>query len=128
MCNYRPDISVYLIDTPGFDDTNRSDTEVLKEIAVWLTASYSMSIKLHGIIHLHRITDLRMQGSAKRNLFLFKKLCGNEALKNVILATTMWEMVDEEDGHAREIELQDTPEFWGVMKEKGSQIVRQTDG
>ena len=27
----------YLIDTPGFDDTNRCDTEILKEIAAFLT-------------------------------------------------------------------------------------------
>ena len=117
-------MNVYLIDTPGFDDTNRSDTEVLKEIAAWLTASYSFSIRLHGIIYLHRVLDLRMQGSAKRNLFLFKKLCGREALKHVILATTMWEKVDEKDGVVRERELEETPEFWGLMKEKGSRILR----
>jgi predicted GTPase len=30
---------VVLIDTPGFDDTNKSDTEVLKSIAVYLGQS-----------------------------------------------------------------------------------------
>jgi hypothetical protein len=58
--------TVYLIDTPGFDDTNRSDTEVLKEIARWLVASYKGKILLNGIIYLHRITDIRMQGRPGR--------------------------------------------------------------
>ena len=65
-----------------------------------------------------------MQGSAKRNLFLFKKLCGTEALRNVILVTTMWEKVDEKTGLVREEELVATPEFWGLMRDKGSRIVR----
>jgi hypothetical protein len=28
-----------LVDTPGFDDTNVSDSEILRRIAVWLAAS-----------------------------------------------------------------------------------------
>lgn len=115
---------MYLVDTPGFDDTDRSDTVILKEIASWLTASYSNAIKLHGIIYLHRITDPRMQGSARRNLVMFKKLCGVDALKNVVLATTMWERVIEEDGVERERQLSVTQDFWGYMLEKGSQIHR----
>ena len=51
LCKNRGN-NVFLVDTPGFDDTDRSDTEVLREIASWLTASYSNSIKLHGIIYL----------------------------------------------------------------------------
>jgi hypothetical protein len=65
-----------------------------------------------------------MQGSAKRNLFMFKKLCGNDALQNIVLGTTMWEQVSEDMGSQRELELVQTPEFWGYMHEKGSQIVR----
>ena len=30
---------VVLVDTPGFDDTDLSDTEILRRIAVWLAAS-----------------------------------------------------------------------------------------
>ena len=123
-CRYSSTTSVYLIDTPGFDDTNRNDTEVLREIATWLTDSYSNSVKLTGIIYLHRISDVRMQGSAKRNLAMFKKLCGQDALRNVILATTMWDKVSEEDGAKREGQLIETPEFWGWMKDRGSTVLR----
>ncbi|KAI0542496.1 hypothetical protein GGR58DRAFT_452595 [Xylaria digitata] len=116
--------TVYLIDTPGFDDTSRSDTEVLDAIATWLGDSYKNKILLHGIIYLHRISDVRMQGSAKRNLLTFKELCGEKALSKVILATTMWDKVEEQEGARREKELQDRPEFWGWMISKGSSCHR----
>jgi hypothetical protein len=118
-------VNVFLIDTPGFDDTHRSDKDVLKEIACWLGASYRDQVRLHGIIYLHRITDPRMQGSARKNLLMFKKLCGPAALKHVILATTMWErLTDQEMGFKREQELIETEDFWGWMKKQGSQVIR----
>jgi hypothetical protein len=123
LCKLK-DTNVYLVDTPGFDDTDRSDTEVLREIASWLTASYSNSIKLHGIIYLHRITDPRMQGSGMRNLHMFKKLCGDKNLSNVIMATCQWERVLEADGAERERQLKETPHFWGYMVDRGSQMHR----
>ncbi|KAJ5591975.1 P-loop containing nucleoside triphosphate hydrolase protein [Penicillium hispanicum] len=115
-----PNRTVYLIDTPGFDDTKKSDTEVLSEIAAWLGDSYRNNILLNGIIYLHRITDIRMQGSARKNLIMFKELCGQDALKKVILVTTMWDRISSEEGQKREKELTDTPEFWGWMLSKGS--------
>ncbi|KAF4996999.1 hypothetical protein FGRMN_4139 [Fusarium graminum] len=118
------DSTVYLIDTPGFDDTDKSDTEVLKEIAAWLSDSYKHKILLHGIIYLHRISDIRMQGSARRNLVTFRKLCGDDALKKVILASTMWDITREEDAIMREQELMDTDQFWGWMLGQGSSCHR----
>src|SRR5207249_2436104 len=100
--------SLILIDTPGFDDTYKSDTEVLREIAGYLSVAYSNKVKLTGIIYLHRITDPRIQGSAMRNLRMFKKLCGSDSLGKVVLATTWWGKVDAEIGANREKELTDT--------------------
>jgi hypothetical protein len=123
LCKLK-NFNIFLVDTPGFDDTDRSDTEVLREIASWLTTSYSNSIKLHGIIYLHRITDPRMQGSGMRNLHMFKKLCGDKNLSNVIMATCQWERVLEADGAERERQLKETPHFWGYMIDRGSQMHR----
>jgi hypothetical protein len=119
-----PDRTIYLIDTPGFDDTHRTDADVLREISTWLVDSYKKNILLDGIIYLHRINGNRMHGSARRNLMTFRKLCGPDALKKVILVTTMWDLVRKEEGEARETELLGMQDFWGWMMEKGSSFDR----
>ncbi|KAK3905697.1 P-loop containing nucleoside triphosphate hydrolase protein [Staphylotrichum tortipilum] len=121
---YSPSVTVHLVDTPGFDDTNRKDSDVLREISGWLSESYTHKVLLSGILYLHRISDMRMQGSGKMNLGLLHKLCGNGALKKVILVTTMWDREDPAVGEQRERELAATPEFWGFCMQHGSQIRR----
>jgi hypothetical protein len=123
-CDYSESSMVYLVDTPGFDDSGRSDTEVLREVAAWLTDSYSTRLQLNGIIYLHRISDNRFGGSAKKNLLMFKKLCGADVLKNIVLATTMWETTDEDVGKGREAELIERPDYWGWMHQQGSHVTR----
>ena len=115
----------FLIDTPGFDDTHRSDTDVLREIADWLNRSYQASIQLAGIVYLQRITDPRVGGSSLKNLRMFKKLCGAKGLSCVVLATTMWSQVEPEIGQKREDELIANKEFWGEMVNQGSKVMRQ---
>ena len=80
--------------------------------------------RLNGVIYLHRIIETRMRGTAIRNNRMFRKLCGDEAFKNIILATTFWEDVSEKDGERREEELCQTLDFWGDMVTKGAKIYR----
>jgi hypothetical protein len=121
---YNPQLRVHLVDTPGFDDTNRSDVQVLQDISDWLSRSFANGTKLNGIIFLHRISDPRMTGSARRNLMMFKKLCGAGAFKSVVLATTMWSKVDNAEGAERERQLTEKAEFWGAMHKRGSRVFR----
>ncbi|KAL6788570.1 P-loop containing nucleoside triphosphate hydrolase protein [Trichoderma sp. SZMC 28012] len=123
--------TVHIIDTPGFDDTNRPDSEILQEIALFLAALYANNVRLAGLIYLHRITDTRVSGSSLKNLNIFQKLCGEKAFPYVILATTMWSALDaaengDETGRQRCNQLQ-RPEFWGDMLQKGS-TMKKHDG
>nr|RBQ99978.1 hypothetical protein FVER53263_08695 [Fusarium verticillioides] len=127
QCKWSDTYDIYLLDTPGFDDTNRSDTEVLKEIALSLVKTYEDNVKLSGILYLHRITDRRLGGSAQKNLMMFRKLCGKDSLKNVILVTTMWEGEDAATGERREQELIATDGFWGALVEEGAQVSRHNN-
>ncbi|KIV87796.1 hypothetical protein PV11_03318 [Exophiala sideris] len=113
-----------IVDTPGFNDTYRSDSEVLEEIAQWLSDSYRKGQRLSGLIYLHRITDPKMEGSALRNLRMFRKLCGEGFLKNIILATTFWDLVNEAEGLAREQELLQADDFFKEMQERGCEVAR----
>lgn len=121
---FRPHANVYLVDTPGFDDTNRKDTDILKEIASWLTETYQKEIKLRGILYLHRISDNRLGGCAHKNLVMFKRLCGEDGIKSVTFVTTHWEEVNYQEGELREKRLQTTKDFWGFFVERGAQVNR----
>lgn len=67
-----------------------------------------------------------MGGTALRNIRMFRKLCGADAFKNVILATTFWELVTPAVGANREKELCSNPDFWGGMLQKGAKTSRLT--
>jgi len=115
---------IILVDTPGFNDTYKSDTEILLDLARWLEVTYRQNAKLTGIIYLHRITDVRMDGSAMRNLKMFRKLCGEQPMKNVAIASTFWGAIENDKAVAHEVELMGKPDFWGDMIEHGAQVWR----
>ncbi|KAK0647074.1 P-loop containing nucleoside triphosphate hydrolase protein [Cercophora newfieldiana] len=119
---------VYLIDTPGFNDTNRTDTSVLIEIAAWLKKSYDEKVKLAGVVYMHRISDNRVSGSGTQNLVLFKELCGEAALPCVVLTTSMWDLVPPETAERREQDLINSEEFWGGLVRHGCRVARHDNG
>ncbi|KDQ23043.1 hypothetical protein PLEOSDRAFT_1014873, partial [Pleurotus ostreatus PC15] len=100
---------VVLVDTPGFGDTDRSDTEVLKIIANWLKATYRNKVKLTGIIYMHPISDNRV-ARALINPKLLAILCCTAVAGGVVMTTTMWDTVEADVGRAREEELRDI--YW----------------
>jgi len=111
-----------LIDTPGFDDTNRTDSEILTEIARILSAQYKLGVQLKGIIYIHRITDIRYNRTAIKTFEIFQKICGPDALENVLLITSRWDGIDETKGADRERQLKQ--KFWAYMIDRGSNISR----
>lgn len=114
--------TVRFVDTPGFSDTNMSDTEVLQMIADYLAAAYKQEMKLSGIIYLHPISDNRVTHHTTKNLDMFRKLTGEKNLKNVILATSMWDKVSPAEGLRREDELKG--KFWKLLIAMGAKPVR----
>ncbi|KAF9260262.1 hypothetical protein L218DRAFT_989712 [Marasmius fiardii PR-910] len=115
---------VVLIDTPGFDDTNVSDADILELIATFLASTYQHGKKLAGVLYLHRISDVRMGGIATRNFKMFRQLCGEKTLKNVVIVTTMWSKVTPNEGVARERELKSDELFFKPVLDKKAQLVR----
>ena len=135
---------IVLIDTPGFDDTHKSDTDVLRSIAAFLGESwveahgypyrgvqlteifrYSVGAKLAGVIYVHRISDEKFGGLAVKNFRMFRELCGEKTLKNVILMTNMWGRVSPRQEADREQQLKD--KYFKAAVEKGAQMCRHTN-
>ena len=114
--------TVLLVDTPGFDDTVRPDSEILKEIAKLLAAQYKLGVELKGIIYVHRITDMRYGRSSVKTFDICQRVCGDAALENVLLVTSRWPDVHPELGSDRERQLRD--KFWAYMLNKGSKMSR----
>ena len=81
-------------------------------------------MQVAGVIYLHGISQTRMQGTSRRYLDVFSRLCGDSALDKVILATTMWDVVKEKEGAERELDLRRM--FWKKMISQGSTMFRFT--
>ncbi|KAL4911155.1 hypothetical protein BDW74DRAFT_172619 [Aspergillus multicolor] len=82
--------TIHLIDTPGFNDTTRSDIDTLAILGSYLGASYANGNQIDGIVFLHPITDNRMAGSSMHTLEMLKRICGWTSYENMAVATTMW--------------------------------------
>lgn len=118
--------NVKLVDTPGFDDSrsNLTDVDVLRMIVEFLTTE-SQSSELVGLIYMHRITDTRVGATSQRNLRMFQKLCGLDAMKNVAIVTTMWDKVASPDeGSRREKELEEKDNLFKPLVARGAKMMR----
>jgi hypothetical protein len=113
---------VLLVDTPGFNDSFRSDGDILVQISAALCVQYRCNINLKGVIYLHNITQTRITGSALRQLELFRRMCGDENLKHVLLVTTQWNEHFTSRWEDHEDQLRD--EYWADMILKGAKCMR----
>ena len=107
------------VDTPGFNDPERSEFDMIFDISTALCRVQNIM----GILYLHRISDDRMLGSSNRHLRIFRALCGSSCMKKVIILTTHWDMLaSEEVGQARESELRE--HYWKELIADGAQVER----
>ncbi|KAF9447340.1 hypothetical protein P691DRAFT_671702 [Macrolepiota fuliginosa MF-IS2] len=123
VCLPGEDSGLVLVDTPGFDDTRKTNLQILKLISEWLERTGEKGVLLSGVLYLHRISDNRMAGTALEVLGLFKKLCGHDMYRHIVMVTTMWDRLrDENVGNLREEELRAT--FWAPVIRHGAVMMR----
>ncbi|CAH0057605.1 unnamed protein product [Clonostachys solani] len=119
---------IYLIDTPGFNDTNRSDIDTLSVLATYLGASYSNGVRISGLLMLHPISDNRVSGTNLRNIEMIEAMCGFDKYDHLAIATTMWPEHSTKQERAtlngREAELSGSDKFYGSMIFKGAVMFR----
>ncbi len=112
------------MDTPGFNNTDRSDLDILLQIQAWLKNSFDGEQCLSAILYLHPITGTRFQGSGRLMMSRFKKLLGREGYKNVLLVSTFWNQVPRQTCLMREKELMEMPEAWKPLIDEGARVER----
>ena len=124
---------MFLIDTPGFDDPVRSDTDILQAIASCFADMYEglsfeeIEVTLSGIVYIQSINEARMTGSMKKNLKMFQLLIGEYNMAHCVLVTSKWRLVDLAIAQSRESELVQTPDYWGSLLAAGASIGRYED-
>ena len=79
---------------------------------------------MHGVVYLHRISDNRMGGASTRSFRLFRSLCGDDVLENVVIVTNMWSKVSIQEGGMREQQLITDDRFFKPAMDRGARIFR----
>ncbi|KAF3048584.1 hypothetical protein E8E11_007327 [Didymella keratinophila] len=124
-------IPVMGITGSGFDDSRNEmdDAHILNQIAGWLVLASRQTppLKLSGIIYLHPINEAggRMRGSARNNLNMFRAMCGEEPMSSVVVATTMWGKINEQNG--TDLQKQLSERYWKSMIDAGTKVIRHDD-
>ncbi|KAH7925400.1 hypothetical protein BV22DRAFT_439623 [Leucogyrophana mollusca] len=117
-----PNRRIVFVDTPGFNDASMGDAEILRRIVEWLQRPVNEKIGLRGIIYLLEITESRID--PRNNLMSPSKLSRPGTAHNVVLATTKWDDIQEDEGQRRQ---QQRSERWQEMLDQGSYLVRFTN-
>lgn len=73
---------------------------------------------------MHRILDNRIGGISSRNFKMFRNLCGDSSLQNVVIVTNMWGQIDQQLCVARETELATKDIFFKPVLDKGARLAR----
>ncbi|KAK1756461.1 GTPase IMAP family member 4 [Echria macrotheca] len=116
---------ILLIDTPGFDDDTRTDVEILEDIAKWLAQQGYLqgSDQLDGLVILHPVTQHRLGGQERRRTKLLQNLLGHNAFKRIIIATTMWEKIRQEDEEDVKRSVKEREkDIWYDLVSKGAKL------
>lgn len=120
--------TVTLIDTPGFDDHDTRDVDILGRVAEYLSMTYGEGKRLTGVIYAQAIHTTRAGNSERTRNRLMKKLLGADAYHRVIIATTMWGRLSSESfGIVQSEQREANPDIWGDMIERGAEVVRHDD-
>lgn len=120
--------TIHLIDTPGINDTARTELDVLKEIAFWLSAAHDNGIQLNGIVYLHSIAVPKWAASCAKATTLLKAICGPQNYASIVLATTHWSSVPTEVGNKRHKELDESENMWGSLRKGGAELQYHSSG
>ncbi|CAN8095130.1 unnamed protein product [Discula destructiva] len=116
--------SVFLYDTPGFDDTDGNDAEIFEMISKYLAASYSNNQRLNGVIFMQPVGETRVPDSERKRTQLFKLIVGEDNFNQVVIASSMWDQVNMAFGERNEKNRTGDDEVWGDMMEKGAKVIR----
>ncbi|THU96286.1 hypothetical protein K435DRAFT_858686 [Dendrothele bispora CBS 962.96] len=110
-----------IVDTPGFDNEDKSDFEVLQEIASWMQESFPQGVGRGGIIYLYDISSDRYRSMVNTNVAVLNKSFGRteDIYRRIVLVTTKWSRIGYQEGIKRQTELESR---WNPLITRGSKV------
>ncbi|KAF9042387.1 hypothetical protein BJ165DRAFT_265151 [Panaeolus papilionaceus] len=117
---------MYILDTPGFSDSQISEIEILEMVKDWMKTHNCSGIQM--LLYFFPITDIRLSGSKRRaiqTLKLLSRINGEEP-GSVLVATTMWDRLwnkrNQKAAEERFVQLRD--EIWKDLLETGGLLTK----
>ncbi|KAF9044906.1 P-loop containing nucleoside triphosphate hydrolase protein [Panaeolus papilionaceus] len=90
---------IFIVDVPGFGDTKISEMSIVVMIKKFMR---DMDItNLGRILYFTPINIVRLPGSQRRMLKTFQDITGFETEKNIMIVTTMWDLLSGESSMQR---------------------------
>ena len=77
---------------------------------------------------MHNIANPKVGGISYRNLKMLRKLIGKDKFCNIMIVTTMWDVIDRAVGEKREQELKSKDLFFKPLLEQKAQLFRHDSG
>ncbi|KAK6513827.1 gTPase, IMAP member 8 [Arthrobotrys conoides] len=115
-------LSVNLVDTPGFNDAERSDADILLDISKCLVALSRAGGELRGIIYLHNLAVPRFSGTCIAHMEMLQKICGDKGVGNLFLVASNWDSGNEDTCILREQSLY--TKYWRKLINDGATFTR----
>ena len=112
---------VTVIDTPGFGTCCKSDTELLEYIARFLGGLHKERKLLTGIVLLQPVYTDRIWEHEAKLVHLIKSICGPQAYRNIIIATST--PYSHPDGQTAQDQIRSREQnLWRDMINGGAEI------
>lgn len=118
------DVKVNLVDTPGFNDTQLEDEDVLQLLLDWLKNFHLNGSRFSSLLYLYPINKTREKGSDRRSLKVFQRLVGAQNFGHVVIGITFQDQEDPSVVDARERTLRESKDFWADMVAAGTTVTR----
>ncbi|KAJ3731660.1 hypothetical protein DFJ43DRAFT_376978 [Lentinula guzmanii] len=103
------------VDTPGDEDTGTWETT-----SEFLAKMYKGGSTIAGILYFPNLSGPRVGGIGRRNMRVFRELCGEAAMSKVLIVVTG---IDP-SSTAREVELRENPKFFYAAIQDGARLLR----
>ncbi|KAF9053498.1 hypothetical protein BJ165DRAFT_1608114 [Panaeolus papilionaceus] len=104
-----------IIDTPGFNSGERSESETLRIIADALADKAGHEVRFNGVVYFQKIDD-----NSLKTVHLAIKICGEKNYYRIAFVTTHWDLFegsekDRTEAISREKQLKESEEWSKVL-------------